>query len=186
MGNRLRESQNPSVRFDCARPRGNSDGGGLFRHLSRATLVATVLLVVGCGALNLGKAKWIEKTDKDEHYYLLKDVFLTSGSAAHARETFDHQLHEVANLVFIPKNEKNSYIAESRWYDPNGVEFRTIRTTHDKQAEGKQGIERPQSGGTTRIHSIPIADLFAHKPGLWKVVLYLDGKLARRLSFSVI
>jgi len=27
--------------------------------------------------------------------------------------------------------------------------------------------------------------LFNHKPGLWKVVLYLDGELARRMTFTV-
>ncbi len=35
------------------------------------------------------------------------------------------------------------------------------------------------------MHTIPTAELYKHKPGLWKVSLFLDGKLARRLSFSI-
>jgi hypothetical protein len=146
--------------------------------------VAALLLVVGCGAMNVGKFRGIEKTAKDEQYYLVKDMFLTGGGTAHPRESFDHNMHEVVNLFFVPTNEKNTYVAESRWTDPDGLEYRTIRTTHDKQQEGKQGIER-SSKGSTHVHSMPTSELYRRKPGEWQVGLYLDGQLVRRLPFSV-
>lgn len=156
---------------------------------TRLALMCIALLTVfpaltGCGAINPGKWQGIVRTESDEHFYLVKDAFLTSGSTANPRETFDHRMHELVNLVFMPKDEKNSYVAESRWIDPLGIEYRTIRMTYDKQEETKKGIERPK-GGATRIHTMPTAELYAHKPGMWKVALYLDGKLVRRLSFSV-
>ncbi len=143
-----------------------------------------LVVLTGCGSINPGKWKGIETTSKDEQYYLVKDVFLSPGSSANAKESFDHNVNEVVNLFFIPRNETNKYTAESIWYDPSDQEFRTIRTTYDSQSEGKKGVERKNTG-TTRIHSIPTSALFNHKPGLWKVELFLDGKLARRLSFSV-
>ncbi len=147
-------------------------------------LALALFTVSGCGVINPGKWKGIETTSKDEQYYLLKDVFLTPGSSAAAKDSFDHNVHETVNLFFVPRNETNHYTAESIWYDPSDQEFRTIRQTYDSQAEGKKGIER-QKTGTTRIHTLPTAELFNHKPGLWKVELFLDGKLARRMSFSV-
>lgn len=147
-------------------------------------LVGVALIFSGCGAINPGKWKGIETTSKDEQYYLLKDVFLTPGSSAAAKESFDHNVHETVNLFFVPRNETNKYTAESIWYDPSDQEFRTIRTTYDSQSEGKKGVERKNTG-TTRIHTVPTSELFRHKPGLWKVELFLDRKLARRLSFSV-
>lgn len=151
-----------------------------------ALLITTVFAVAlaGCGIINPGKWKGIETTARDENYYLVKDIFLTPGSSAAAKDTFDHNVNETVNLFFIPRNETNKYTAESIWYDPSDQEFRTIRTTYDTQSEGKKGIER-KSSGTTRIHSMPTAVLYNHKPGLWKVELLLDGKLARRLTFSV-
>jgi hypothetical protein len=152
-----------------------------FRCIPALTLVA---VLAGCGAINVGKWKGIEKTASDENFYLVKDIFLTGGSAFSPRETFDHNMHDTVSLFFMPKDEKNTYVAESRWQDPMGLEFRTIRTTYDKQEEGKKGIERPK-GGATRVHTIPTSELYNHKPGQWKVALYLDGKLVRRLSFTV-
>lgn len=148
-------------------------------------LLLLALALSGCGAVNLGKWKGFESTSSDEQYYLLKDVFLTGGSSVAHRDAFDHNLHEVVNLYFTPRNEKNTYVAESKWVDPNGLEFRTIRTTHDKKKEGKTGEERSTTGSTTRVHTMPTAELFNHKPGIWKVSLYLDGKLARRLTFTL-
>jgi hypothetical protein len=147
-------------------------------------LLTLVPALAGCGAINPGKWKGIEKTSSDEHFYLVKDVFLTSGSSASPRESFDHKMHDVVNLFFQPKDERNAYVAESRWIDPLGIEYRNVRTSYDKQDEGKKGIERPK-GGATRIHTMTTAELYAHKPGMWKVELYLDGKLVRRLSFSI-
>ena len=155
---------------------------GLFFLSIVLLIVATAL--AGCGAINPGKWKGIERTSSDESFYLVKDVFLSGGSTARPRESFDHNMHDVVNLYFTPRDEKNAYVAESRWLDPLGIEFRTIRTTYDKQQEGKEGIDRPK-GGTLRVHTMPVSELYAHKPGMWKVALYLDGKLARRLSFSV-
>jgi hypothetical protein len=149
------------------------------------SLLAIVLLAnVGCGVINPGKWKGIEATAKDEKYYLVKDVFLTAGSAYVSKEVFDHNMNETVNLVFTPANEKNHYVTETVWTDPVDQEFRTIRMTHDVQAEGKRDQQRKKSG-TPRVHSISTGELFNRKPGLWKVALYVDGELARRLTFSV-
>ena len=155
-----------------------------FRVFFFCMLLTMPMVAGGCGAINVGRWQGIVKTADDEQFYLVKDVFLTGGSTFSPRESFDHNMHETVSLFFMPKDEKNTYVAESRWQDPLGLEFRTIRTTYDKQQEGKKGIERPK-GGSTRVHTIPTSELFAHKPGMWKVALYLDGKLARRLSFAV-
>jgi hypothetical protein len=149
--------------------------------VSVAIAIATC---AGCGAINPGPVKPIVRTDSDEHFYLVKDARLTTGSPAAARKSFDHTIHEFVKLYFIPKDEKNTYTTESRWQDPSGTEFRAIRATYDKKEEAQKGIERTK-GGTPRVHSIPTAELYLHKPGLWKTALYIDGKLARRLSFSV-
>jgi hypothetical protein len=154
---------------------------GLFRLLA---LTITIFLVSSCGMFNLGKWKGIEKTAADEKYYLVKDAFLSAGSAYNRRDNFDHNLNESVNLYFIPKMEPNTYVAESIWYDPNGEEFKTIRKTYDLQSETKKGDER-QKEGTTRVHTVSAKELFDHKPGVWKVALYLGKDLVRRLTFSL-
>jgi hypothetical protein len=142
------------------------------------------IALAGCGAINLGKWKGIETTGKDEEYYLLKSVTLTAGSTHSPKDTFDHTMHDTVNLFFVPRIEPNTYTAESRWYDPSGIEFRTVRQTYDRQRETKKGDDRDQAG-TTRVHNMPVQELYNHKKGLWSVALYLDGKLARRLNFSI-
>lgn len=154
------------------------------RGFTTAVVILMGLALAGCGVLNLGKWKGLEKTGKDEQFYLLKNIMLTSGSTHSGRDMFDHTMHDVVNLVFVPRNETNTYTAESIWYDPAGIEFRTIRRTYDKQRENKKGDER-ESSGTIRIQSMPVADMYNHKKGIWSVALYLDGKLARRLNFTV-
>jgi len=158
--------------------------GVLGMSLLRIALAATLVWLGGCGAINVGKWKGIERTGSDEEYYLAKDIFLTAGSAFSQRDSFDHNMHESINVFFVPRNETNTYIIETIWYDPAGQEFRTIRTTHDKQRESAKGDVRAPTG-TTRVHSIPTKDLFEHKPGSWKVALYLDGKLVRKLDFTL-
>jgi hypothetical protein len=147
-------------------------------------LVSTFLLLAGCGMFNMGKPLWIQKTDADEKYYLVKDAFLTGGSAYNRRETFDHNMHESVNLFFTPKMEPNTYTTESIWYDPNGAEFRKIRTTYDAQKESKKGDDR-QASGSTRVHTVATKELYDHKPGLWKVALYIEKDLVRKLPFSI-
>jgi hypothetical protein len=154
---------------------------GVFHLL---VLASTLLLLAGCGMFNLGKWKGIEKVSSDEKYYLVKDAFLTAGSAYNRKETFDHNMNESVNLFFTLKMEPNTYVTESVWYDPNGEEFRKIRTTYDAQKETKKGDDR-QASGTTRIHSMATKELYDHKPGLWKVALYIDKDLVRRLTFSL-
>jgi hypothetical protein len=147
-------------------------------------IAALCLTFTACSAINPGKWKGIEKTSADEHYYLLKNLWLTAGSAALPREHFDHTMQETVNLIFVPANEKNYYVSKTVWTDPNGVEFRTIRQTHDKKSEEDKG-EDSKKGGKQRVHSMPLQELYKHKPGMWKVELYLDDQLARRLKFSV-
>ena len=142
------------------------------------------LLAGGCGALGLGKYKGIERGASDEYYYLLKEIALSSSSINKPRDNFDHRMNDTISLFFIPRNEKPMYVAESIWYDPNDQEFRTIRTTYDRSEETKTGITRPKEG-TTRVHSISTKELYNHKPGLWKVALYLDKQLARRQTLFV-
>jgi hypothetical protein len=152
------------------------------RLLPIAILGLWAFAVGGC--INVGKPLWILPSGGDEHHWLLKNSFVTAGSAAYAREDFDHTMQEVVNVVFVPANEKNEYTAESRWYDPSGQEYRTIRTHYDVKAESREGMER-KKGGTSRVHSVPTKELVGHKPGMWKVALYIDKELARRLDFSV-
>ncbi len=159
---------------------------------NRKSNFLTILLIVclsmsfipSCGAINPGKWKGVERTAKDEKYYLVKDVFLTSGSAYSSKEIFDHNMNESINLIFTPTNEKNHYVTESIWIDPSDMEYRTIRLTHDVQEESKKDMER-KKGGTPRVHTMSTTELYNHKPGLWKVALYIDGELARRLTFTV-
>ncbi len=152
--------------------------------LQGALVCIAIVMVSGCSALGLGQFKGIEQTQSDEKYYLLKNGFLAAGNSLVPRVSFDHHMHENVSFCFVPANEKNHYVSRTLWFDPLGSEFRAMRQTHDKQQETKKGSERnPQ--GTTRIHSIPSKELYEHKPGLWKVELYLDDVLARRLPFTV-
>jgi hypothetical protein len=150
-------------------------------------LCAIVLLfmVQGCTALNAGKWLGLLKTGKDEKFFLVKDAFLTSGSAYNQKDSFDHSMNEAINLFFTPRQEKNNYIAESIWTDPNGIEYRTIRSTYDIQVEQKKETGMSPRAGKQRVHTISTKELFNHKPGMWKVTLFIDGELARRLTFTV-
>lgn len=154
----------------------------------RTSLWACILLIgllsTGCGALGLGKYKGIERTASDEAFYLLKEFRLSGGSIQTEKEDFDHVTNETVNLVFVPRNEQAVYVTKSVWYDPNDEEKFTIRRTYDRAEETKKAIERPK-GGTTRVHSVPTRELYNHKPGMWKVALYIDGQLARRQTFFV-
>ena len=143
-----------------------------------------ICVLAGCGMVNLGKWKGIESSASDEYYYLVKDVYLSPGSAIGAKDNFDHNIHSMVNLCFTPRNETNHYTAESIWYDPSNIEYRKIRETYDSQKESKKGQNRNPKG-TMRIMSMPTEELYNHKPGLWKVELFLDDKLARRLTFTV-
>ncbi len=159
----------------------------LFASNLLIVVLATLLVsccAAGCGVINPGKWKGIERTARDEKYYLVKDVFLTAGSAYTSKEIFDHNMNEAINLFFTSVNEKNHYVTETVWTDPSDQEYRKIRMTHDIQAEGKKDMQR-QRAGTPRVHSISTRELFDHKPGLWRVSLYIDGELARRLTFTV-
>ncbi len=158
---------------------------GLWFVLAQAVCAAiAILFISGCGLINVGKFKWIEKTSSDENFHLVKDIMLTAHSPANPRTNFDHEGHEFVRLLFRLANEPNDYVTKSVWIDPNGQEFRTIRQSYNKRKEQDEGQERtPQ--GTLRIHSIPVRDLYDHKSGAWKVELYIDNKLARRLSFVV-
>lgn len=147
-------------------------------------LASTLFLIASCGMFNLGKWKGIEKAAADEKYYLVKDAFLTAGSAYNRKETFDHNMNESVNLIFTPKMEPNTYTVESIWYDPNGEEFRKIRKTYDAQKETSKGDDR-QASGSTRVHTMSTKELYDHKPGLWKVELYIEKDLVRRLPFSI-
>jgi hypothetical protein len=151
-----------------------------------ALVLIVGLLAPGCAsmgdALGLGRFRGIERGASDESYYLLKDIALSSSSINKPREIFDHKMNDRINLFFVLRNETPTYVAESIWYDPNDQEFRTIRTTHDRSEETKTGIQRPK-GGTTRVHTIATQELYNHKPGLWKVALYIDKQLARRQTF---
>jgi len=147
-------------------------------------LCCCVVFLEGCGAINLGRYRGIEKTPRGEQFYLAKEIFLTAGSSLIRKESFDHAVNDTVSLVFIPRNERNHYVAETIWYDPAELEYRKIRKTYDKLKEEKRGEDR-KSAGSTRIHSIPTKELYDHKPGLWKVALYLEGNLVRTLTFSV-
>ncbi len=149
-----------------------------------AAFLIPVTFLCGCGVINVGKWKGIEKTSADEKFYLAKEVFLTPGTAYGPKESFDHSMNDVVNLCFKPNNEKNHYVAESVWYDPKGQEYGTIRTTYDLREETKKDQERPK-GGSMRVHTMSTKELADHKPGMWKVMLYIDDDLVRRLNFYV-
>jgi hypothetical protein len=122
--------------------------------------------------------------DADEKHWLISKINMSAGTASNPRETFDHAMHDNVVIAFQPANEKNEYITKTIWYDPSGIEFRTIRQSHSIRTENPDGTDRSRKG-TTRVHSIPLKDLFKHEPGQWRVELYLDDELARRLDFSV-
>ncbi len=159
------------------------------RRLMRNIAVGIVLLSVSaclcsCQAFGLGKFKGLERTDADEKYYLIKSIFLSGGATLTPRSGFDHNMHDVVCMFFIPSREKGHYVSKTVWYDPMGQEFRTIRQTHDKQEESKSGVER-KADGTMRSHCMPVKRLYDHKKGRWKVELYIDDDLARRMTFTV-
>ena len=156
------------------------------RHMKCLCILAVVIVLFsgGCGAISVGKWRGIERADPDEAYYLVNDAFLTASSAMNPREVFDHNLNEAVHLYFTARDEKPTYIVKSVWQDPDGQEFRTIRTTYDKAREEKKGDQRTRKS-TPRIHSMPTKELYAHKPGMWKVSLYIEDQLARRLTFLV-
>lgn len=143
-----------------------------------------MLAFAGCGVINVGKFKGVERTDSDEQYYLVKETRLLSSSSARPKDHFDHSLDDTVNLMFVPANEKNQYISKTIWYDPSGQEYRTIRQSHDKAKENPEALQGPKRG-TSRIHTMPLLPMWKHKPGMWTVELYLDGQLARRLEFHV-
>jgi hypothetical protein len=87
-------------------------------------------------------------------------------------------------LFFVPRHEPNRYVSKTVWHDPMGQEFRVIRKTYDLAQESKKGEERDRNG-TMRMHSMPVGELHRHKPGRWKVELFLDGVLARTCPFTV-
>ena len=183
MGNMVRFS---SLHTQTRVELGPLDRSRCTRYLSVSILLLALFMVASCGIINPGRWKGIEKTASDEKFYLLQDAYLSSGSPDSVKQAFDHKMNPVITLVFVPRNEKNHYVAESIWYDPSGQEYRTIRRTYDIQAEGKKKIDRrPLRGGSTRVHTISTEELYKRKPGLWKVLLYLDGELARRLEFTV-
>ena len=154
---------------------------GLFHLL---ILAATALLFAGCGMFNLGKWKGIEKASADEKYYLVKDVFLTAGLAYNRKEAFDHNMNESVNLFFIPKMEQNTYVAESSMVRPQRRRISQNKKDLRRAERDKKGDDR-QASGTTRVHTMPTKELYDHKPGLWKVALYLENDLVRRLTFSI-
>jgi len=151
---------------------------------SHIMFALVILLLTGCGAFGLGKLTLIEKTDSDEKYYLAKKVLLTAGSPQ-PRESFDHSILNVVNLMFIPANEKGHYVTKSIWYDPSGAEYRTIRQTHDRHEEANRGEDRDTKKGTMRMHTMSLQDLYHHKPGRWRVKLFIDSNLVRKLDFTV-
>ncbi|MFZ5865920.1 MAG: hypothetical protein ACOYXY_08580 [Thermodesulfobacteriota bacterium] len=156
-----------------------------FRGLWRIpTTLFLAGLLAGCGYFTLGKYKGIEWTPKDEAYYLLKDVLVSAGSSLQPRKSFDHTMQDSVVVSFLAKDEKFHYVTKTIWKDPSGLEYHVIRQTHTLQDEKQEGAERPKEG-IRRIHSMSTKDLFAHKPGLWTVEIYIDDKLARRLTFSV-
>lgn len=126
---------------------------GKAQHLCMVVLVV-ILFSGGCGAINVGKWRGIERAASDEAFYLVNDVFLTATSAFSRREIFDHNLNESIHLYFTPKDEKPTYTTESVWQDPDGQEYRTIRATYDKVREQRKGIEREKKS-TPRIHTMP-------------------------------
>lgn len=141
-----------------------------------------ILLLTGSGGVGLRKHEGIERTGSDEAFYLVKEFHLSSRSLQTSKKTFDHLRDETINLVFVPRT--SVHITEGRWYDPDEQEFRIIRHVYDRSEETKKAIERPK-GGATRVHSIPTKELYDHKPGLWKVVLYIDNQLAGTQTFFV-
>lgn len=167
-----------------------STAGSSERALSRdrvllaapiAMLAILVVLPAGCKLL---RPMMPVERDHDVEHHLLKKIGLTSYSSAYPRKVFDHDLDEEVNLTFVPDNEKNDYVSRTVWFDPLGEEFRTIRQSYKKVRETLDTLERPK-GGSTRTHTMSVKEMWEHRPGMWTVELYLDDRLARRLTFNV-
>jgi hypothetical protein len=156
----------------------------LLRRTVSIFLLACLVSVTECGAQSPGQWQPLVPNRPGESHWLVKDMFLTAGSAYTQKTSFDHAMNEAVNLFFVPRDERNHYVAHSRWIDPLGREYRTIRTTYDIQEERKSGEDREKKG-TTRIHTMSTRELVNHKPGMWKVELYLNDELVRTLTFTV-
>ena len=120
----------------------------LGHFLLNANFLCMVVIIVlmftgGCGAINVGKWRGIERAAPDEAYYLVNDVFLTASSASSPREIFDHNLNESVHLYFVPKDEKPTYVAESVWQDPEGKNFVPLGQLMTKpERKNKESRER--------------------------------------------
>ncbi|MEW6349222.1 MAG: hypothetical protein AB1646_09180 [Thermodesulfobacteriota bacterium] len=148
---------------------------------------AATALMAGCSIPRLPTphpSSLIEETDPDEQPRLVKDFFLSSGSIWNHKKTFRKDMEDVVVLYFVPSNEPPRYVSKTVWYDPMDIEYSAKRQTHDLQEESKTGEQRDPKG-TRRSHSVSVRALHDHKPGLWKVELFLDDVLARRKRFSV-
>jgi hypothetical protein len=159
--------------------------GSCIAHVCTSLMIATVsaiLMSVDCRPISAET----NPVSTEEKYYLVGEVYLSPGSAYSAKEVFDHDMNDVINLCFTPRNEKNHYVVRTIWYDPAGQEYRSIRRTYDIVREGRKAVApRRQGKGTPRVISVSVAELYAHKPGRWRVDLYLDGELAKKLEFTV-
>lgn len=145
-------------------------------------VVSAILMSSGCSNIPVG----LSPSADGEKFYLVKDVYLTPGSAYYAKDVFDHGMNDVINLCFTCRNEKNHYVVKTIWYDPAGQEYRTIRRTYDITREGQKAITpRRHNEGTPRVITVSVGELYDHKPGRWKVDLYLDGEMAKGLEFTV-
>jgi hypothetical protein len=156
----------------------------ILKSILSSLCLTLILTVYGCSALNLGELLWPKWPKPGIKHWLVKDAKLTGGSSSAQRDDFDHMMFRSVNVIFVPKNEKNHYVSKITWYDPSGTEFRTIRQTHDIQQETSVGEERTPEG-STRVHSLRSKDLYDHKPGRWKVELFLDDELALRFEFTI-
>ncbi len=157
------------------------------RH-STASIGLLISILMGglcsCSLINPGPiTPWV-RTDEDENHWLVKNIRLGAGMSAANRSSFDHAIDDKIVLMFVPNNEKNRYVTKSVWHDPMGLEYRTVRQAHDLKTEIPDGSERYKHG-TPRFHTMVVKDLYRHKPGPWKVELFPDDKLARRLNFEV-
>jgi hypothetical protein len=149
-----------------------------------ALLIMSIMLITSCKTFLPNPIHLIVQTYSDEQYWLVKNVVLSAGTLTRPKKDFDHTIQDAVVLTFVPTQEPNKYESKTVWKDPSNVKFRTIRQTHDVQVEAKKAEFR-EPKGTPRVHSMPTKVLYDHKPGLWTVELYLDNRLARRLTFTV-
>lgn len=135
------------------------------------------------GATSSDPAATLEKKIEaaGEEPGLLKEFHLNPASIRTHKGTVYYLTNEFVSLVFVPRNEKPSYIAESRWYDPTDQEFRTIMVAYDRPEQ----TEKSPESGYFRVHSMPARELYDHRPGMWKVALYIDNQLAGTQTFFV-